>query len=239
MKVVTLSAFCLAICAVNAQAFQFDTSKHSVQFGGTYTSGNSETANISATTNTELSYQSWNFESNLETELATSNDQETARSLQGSVELNHTLSVGSYAFSRASMLYDKYATYDFVTRESIGLGRVIFENKAHKLSLQTGPGFLHRRVAGASDFSHRPYLNISNKYSWKISEHATLKQSLSADIDKVTTHIDLTTKIRTAIVKDLALELSFNVNYDTKIPTLSQNQKNMDTASRVTVVYSF
>ena len=39
--------------------------------------------------------------------------------------------------------------------------------------------------------------------------------------------------------KNLALELSFTVSHDTQIPPLSKNKKKTDTASKVTLVYSF
>ena len=239
MKKCLATLFISTLLSINAYAFNFDTSSHSIQFGGASNTGNSETTNITTSLNNEFKYQIWTYNSSLDGQLATSKGEESARSLKGNAELNRALSLKSFAFIKASMIYDKYGSYDFITREAIGLGRIIFENKHHKLSLQTGPGFLHRRIAGIDEFQNRPFINISNKYNWYINKHAEFKESLTADIDNVTTHLELTNAIKTKIIKNLALELSFNISYDTKIPTLSKNQKKLDTASKATIVYSF
>lgn len=225
--------------SLNTYAFNFDKSRHTIQFGGASNTGNSETTNITASLSNELKYKLWTFNSGLDGQLATSKGEESARSLKGNAELNRKLSLKAFAFAKGSMFYDKYGTYDFITRESVGLGHILFENLHHKLSIQTGPGFLHRRIAGTNDFQNRPFINLSNKYTWFINNNAEFNQTLTTNIDKVTTHVDLTTAITTKIIENLALELSFNLSYDTKIPALSKNQKKLDTASKVTIVYSF
>ena len=225
--------------SAHLQAFQFDGSNHTIKFGATVNTGNSETVNLSGGITNELSYQKWNYISSIDGQLATSAGEESARNLKGNAELNYAINPKTFGFLRGSILYDKYATFDFIIRESFGLGRVLFETSTQRLSLQTGPGYIHRRIAGTDDFQHRPFINISSRYRWKLSENAELKQSLSSDIDSSNTHLEAASSINTTIIKNLALELSFTVNHDSTIPPASKNRKNTDTATKVTIVYSF
>lgn len=219
--------------------FKFDESNHSIKFGATVNTGNSETVNLSGALTDELQYKQWSYNSSLDGQLATSAGEESARNLKSNAELNYAFNPKTFSFLRGSVIYDKYATYDFIIQELIGLGRVLFENQTHRLSIQTGPGFIHRRIAGTDEFQHKPFVNLNSKYRWKMSDHAEFKQSLSMDIDSLNTHLEAVSAINTKIIKNLALELSFTVSHDTQIPPLSKNKKKTDTASKVTLVYSF
>tara|TARA_B110000879_G_C11016912_1_gene449333 strand:+ start:53 stop:784 length:732 start_codon:yes stop_codon:yes gene_type:complete len=240
-KYYPLKLIALAGCLLTSevQAFHFDESNHAIKFGATVNTGNSETVNISGAITNELDYKQWRYNSSLDGQLATSGGEESARNLNGNVELDRDFNASTFSFIKGSVLYNKYATYDLIIRESIGIGRVLFQNKAHRLSLQSGPGYIHRRIAGIENFQNKSFFSVNSKYRWKMSDNAEFKQSLSSDIDSITTHLEAVSSINTKIIKNLALELSFTVSHDTKIPALSKNQKKTDTASKVTLVYGF
>lgn len=219
--------------------FHLEKSQTTIQLGGAANTGNSETTNITGSLSSDLEHGKWEYGSDLSGQLATSKGIESARSLKSNANLNYAFSKAFFWFIKGSVLYDKFATYDFIVREVSGLGRTLIKNKRQLLSLETGPGIIHRRISGINDFQHEPILNISGKYIWHLSKNAEFKQTFTTDVARLNTHLETTSAITTKIVKNLALELSFTINHDTKIPPLSNNRKKTDTASKVTIVYTF
>ena len=233
---------CLVSClftTINTYAFHFDESKQSLQLGGALNTGNSETTNITSTFTNEWIYGKFSSASTLDGQLATSKGIESARSLKGSGNVNYTISEMTYSFVKGSVNYDKFATYDFLIREAIGLGRYLIKTEKHVLSIESGPGAIHRRVAGTEEFQNSPILNIAAIYQTHISETASFKQTFSTDIAKISSHLEATSAITTTIINNLALELSFTISHDTTIPAFSVNTKKTDTASKATIVYTF
>ncbi len=236
---ILVTIFSLITFSSIGYAFHLDANQTTIQLGGTANTGNSETTNITASITNELEYEKWSYGSSIDGQLTTSKGIESARSLKNNANLNYEFSENLFWFIKGSVLYDKYATYDFIIREVTGLGRTIIKNKTQLLSIEAGPGLIHRRISGINDFQHEPLLNISSKYIWHLSETAEFRQTLTTDVARLNTHLESTSAIRTKLVKNLALELSFTVNHDTTIPPLSNNPKKTDTTTKVTVVYSF
>lgn len=238
-KLITpLICTCILGMGTTAHAFHFDKSKHSIQFGGASNTGNSETTNMTAAIISEIEYKKFTYGSSIEGQLATSQGVESARSLKANGNINYALSERTYSFVKGSVLYDKYATYDFIIREVAGFGAFILKTHHHRLSIEAGPGGIHRRISGTEDFQNEPLLNISGRYSWHINETADFNQTFSSDIARLNTHLEAKSAISTKVVKNLALELSFTISHDTVIPPLSKNTRKTDTATKATIVYT-
>lgn len=220
-------------------AFHLDSSKQTIQLGGTMNTGNSDTTNLTASFSNKMKYGRYSTGGTLDGQLANNRGEESARSLKGSANLNYNTSAKNFLFIKASTNYDKFATYDFINREAVGLGRMLIENEKQELSFEGGPGLVHRRVSGSNEFQNEGVINLSSKYQLHLSETAEFKQSFSVDSGRRNTHLEATSAISTKVIDNLALELSFSINHDTKIPPLSKNTKKTDTASKATIVYSF
>lgn len=219
--------------------FHFDKSQQTLQFGGTMNTGNSENTNVTAAFDSDVEKGKYEFGNSIEGQLSSSGDVESARSVKTNANINYHYSQNTFFFVKGSINFDKYATYDFLIREVAGIGRTILKNTRQELSIEAGPGGIHRRVSGTEDFQNEPIFNMSGNYSYHISKTAEFKQTFSTYIGRLNTHIETKSAISTKIVKNLALELSFTVNHDTKIPPLSQNTKKTDTQTKATVVYTF
>jgi len=239
LKTIIFAITILNIFSFATYGFHLEKSQTTIQLGGTVNTGNSETTNISSAITNDMEYGNWQYGSDVSGQLATSKGIESARSLKSNANLNYAFSEHFYWFIKGSILYDKFSTYDFIIREISGLGRTLIKNKLQLLTLETGPGLIHRRISGVNEFQHEAILNISGKYILHLNDHAEFKQTFTTDVARLNTHLEATSAIRTKIIKNLALELSFTINHDTTIPPLSNNPRKTDTASKVTIVYSF
>ena len=230
------------LCFANVQqtlATHLEKSSHSIQFGGAVNTGNSETTNLNTKLSSELQHGLWGYETSLEGQLNTARGVESARSIRANGEVNYDFNEKTYAFGKGSINYDKFATYDFVVREAIGLGWIIKQTPIQELSIEGGPGTSHRRISGTNEFQNVPIANLSSKYINHLSKTAEFKQTFNADVSHQNTHLESVSAIQTKIIEQLALEISFSVNHDSVIPPLSKNTRKTDTASKVTVVYMF
>lgn len=214
-------------------------SKHSIQLGGSLNTGNAETTNVTTKFESEMEYEPWGYSLNVEGQLASSKGVESARSLKTNGEIHYTISSQSYLFTKGSIVYDKYATYNFIIREAAGMGRILLHSPIHELSMEAGPGGIHRRISGTEEFQNEPILNVSGKYTCHISDTAEFKQTLSTDFGRLNTHTEASSAISTTVIKNLAMQLSFTINHNSRIPPLSTNTKKTDTITKATIVYTF
>lgn len=224
---------------VIAYGSHLDTSQHSVQLGGSANTGNSENTNINAKISSILQHDPWGYEALLEGQLASSRGIQSAQSVKSTGKITYDLSEKTYLFFKGGIIYDKFGTFDFVVREAGGLGRILFKDSKKELTVEVGPGGIHRRIAGTNDFQNQPMLSAAGEYIVHLSETAEFKQTVSTDVSRSNTHIETVTALKTHVVKNLALELSFKMNHDTVIPMASINKKKTDTSSIAALIYTF
>ncbi len=231
---------CLFLLCLSQLTFasHINKSQHSIQLGGAINTGNTDATNINTKLESEIQRFPWGYDLTIEGQWGSSQGIESARSLKSNAELNYFLTEKTFAFIQGSILYDKFATYDFIIREVGGLGRILIETKRNELRVRSGLGFIHRRVSGVNDFQHEPIINIGGKYIGHLSETAEFSQKVSCDIGRLNTHIAATSSVKTTVIKNLALELSYGVSHDTVIPPLSKNTRNTDTMTKITLVYT-
>lgn len=237
MKKLVLSL--LLLLPLSLYASHLEQSQHSIQLGGSENTGNSETTSVNAKISSILQREHWGYEVSLEGQLASSKNVESARSLKANGKVTYDLNDLFYVFNKNSINYDKYATFDFLVREIIGLGLLLKHDHHRELTVEAGPGGVHRRIAGTDDFQNQPIINIAGNYIKHISDTAEFRQRVETDISKSNTHIESVSAIKTSLVKNLALEVSFKVNHDTVIPETSINRIKTDTATVITMIYTF
>ncbi len=214
-------------------------SQHSLQLGGSVNTGNTNNKNVNAKISSIIQKEQWGYSVSLEGQTATSKGVESARSIKANGKVNYELSDRIYTFAKASSIYDKFATFDLLQREIVGSGYIIKHNATQEFTIEGGPGGVHRRIAGANEIQNQFLLNFAANYIQHLNEHAEFRQTFETDVSQTNTHLESATSVKTTLVKNLALEVSFKVNHDTVIPTGSINRIKTDTATVITMIYSF
>jgi putative salt-induced outer membrane protein len=213
--------------------------ENSIKFGGAINTGNSDNTNLNGKFNSKLDHNKWSYTFGLEGELNNANGDKTAENAKSSVAARYLFIPRYYSFIKGNITFDAFATYDFILIGALGLGHILIEKPAHKLVIEAGPGSTHRRISGTREFQNDFIFNISGLYHFDISETASMEQSGGVDIGRLNTHTEATTAIKTKVTSGLALELSFTVRNDSKVPANSKNTIKTDTVTNITVVYDF
>lgn len=212
---------------------------NSIQAGGVINTGNTDTTNFNGKFTSHYHGTPYSGDFTIEGQLGRSNGEKNAQSFLTKANLRRKQSERSYFFAKGTIAYDAFATYDFVVRGALGYGYIPIDDHKQRLALEIGPGSMHQRIAGSNRFQDEVILNTSAYYRYRLSDVAEFKQSLSIDFGPINTHSEAITAIKTKVMKNLALELSFSVNHDSVIPADSVNTKNTDTLSKIAVVYDF
>lgn len=211
----------------------------SVQAGGVINTGNSKNKNVNG--KLALGYQRgrFNADSSIEGQLNTSEGDTTAENVTGKLEGRYAYSERDYFFAKASATYDKFGTYDIAIRDAIGYGRILYQDHDTKWTGEIGPGSSHSRVSGTKEWQNEMILNLDTTINHRLSDSADIKQSVNANVGRLNTHITAVTAITTKMTDNLALEISYTIDHDTKIPPLSKNKLKTDTVTKIAVVYKF
>lgn len=232
-----LSFFCNVLYASH-----LDLWENTIQLGGSKTTGNSPTTTISGKISSELDidypHHPWGYTLALEGKRATARGVENARFVKADAEGRYLFSKKTYAYAKINYTYDAFATYDIVVRDSIGLGRILVKDDIQKLTVELGPGGTHQRIAGAKLWQNQLIGHLEANYLRHLSDTAEYTQSFSADSGQFNTHYHAMSAIKTTVIKQLALQFSFELDSDTKIPPNSSNTQKTDTSTNITLIYT-
>lgn len=211
----------------------------SIQFGGVSNTGNSDNTNINGKGSLKHTYGPWLNEASIEGQLNNANGERTAQNLTGRASSKFLFSPRDYLFGSFNTTYDAFGTYDFFIKEAVGYGRILIDNDTQRLTLEGGPGGTHQRISGTRVFQNAVIAYFSGVYEHRLSETAEFKQTFNTDYSNLNTHTEAVTAIKTKVIRNIALELSFTVMNDTVIPPNSKNTRKTDTITKVAVVYEF
>src|SRR5690606_16098157 len=104
-----------------------------------------------------------------------------------------------------------------------------------KLTLDAGPA-LRRTIFYVGDEEDRLAGRGSVNLRWSPSPRVTLAQEVAAYVEKANTSVRSTTSLETLLFGPLKARLSHNIQYERDAPP---GQKEVDTVSRASVIYSF
>jgi putative salt-induced outer membrane protein len=213
--------------------------KGSIQAGGVINTGNSDNKNFNSKIAAQYQTARWQHTATIEGQLNRSKGETTAESILFNGETRFSMSPRNYMFGKGSTGYDRFATYDLTFKYAAGLGRVFIKTPRIQLRLEAGPGGSHSRIAGTDQYQNEFISNLNGELKFKISEITQFKQTANADLGQRNTHIKAVSSLKTKMTHNLALELSYTVEHDTKIPSKSSNPVKTDTLTKIAVVYDF
>ncbi len=212
----TLAAFSLAGLAFSALAQQADapksTWKTTASLGASMTRGNSDTANVTATINSERKWAENELLLGAGLTYGETEDETTASSATGFIQYNRLFTERLYGFARVDALHDDVADIAYRITFSAGAGYYLIKTDKITLSAEVGPGYVLEKFHNQDEDDYAT-IRFGEKFNWQITKNARLWQSLdfAPRIDEwsdylLTAEIGIATKITESL--DLRLVAS-------------------------------
>lgn len=199
----------------------------SIAFGGSLTSGNSDTLGLNLAVGSEKKTEKNEFVlgavgSYGETEGTTSTE-------SGSLFFNYKRMFGSsYLFSNSGLYHDKIALISYRFTTSLGVGRYVIDNDRTKLGLEGGLAYIHEDYeddpTGATptlDAQDTFALRFAETFEHKLSETAKVWQSLeylpeASDFGNFL--LNATAGVEAALSSKMSLRFSVENRYNAEPP---------------------
>jgi putative salt-induced outer membrane protein len=139
-------------------------------------------------------------------------------------------------FANLAYINDKNDTFTYQYNESIGYTRMLYHQNDMSIVLQLGPGFLQTQETGTNEFKNVPsWLTIAT-YTWNLTPDTAFVQTFQNTAASTNTNTTLTSSLTTTLYKNLAIQTSFEWQYDSKV---ASDKKSVNTLTKLSLVYNF
>ena len=229
---------CLALLVLSCEVFAASEDSiwsSEVEVGAVYSTGNTDESNFKfrgeAIRNGELYVNTFK----LDVLNSTTDDQKTAQKNYGVYQLDRKLSEIASIFGRIAYEDDKFSGYDYQVDLTAGYSRQFITSDIHKLKGSVGLGYRQSEIetGGSED---ELIIRLAADYVWKVSENATFKQSLSAQIGDFATISRSETSLTADVLNNIALKLALYIKNTSEVPA---GRDKTDTETAVTLLYKF
>ncbi len=199
------------------------------------TSGNTENSTLN--TGFEVGYTSgkWAHLLTAAAITASENQVSTAEAYNLGWKSERKISDQDFLFGRLTWRKDNFGAYDTQFAQTVGYGRRLIENKAHKLNVELGAG------ARQSEFQlggteNETILTAAGYYRWQFSETAEFRQDLTIEAGNENTHTESVTALSAKLMGDLSLVASYTIKNNSEVPPLIEKT---DTYTALSLEYLF
>lgn len=145
----------------------------------------------------------------------------------------------SFFFTNGDFTADRFSPYTYVFVSSAGYGRDLYHSEKLELSAQAGPGWRRNMVRVDQDTDNHVILVTQANMTWNITNKGSLTELLRFDYGTPFDYFQTITAFQNKIIGNLAVQISFELNYYSKIPPMSSYTQKTDTISAVSLVYNF
>jgi len=206
-----------------------------VEVGAVFSTGNTEESNFKfrgeATRDGEVYVNTFK----LDVLDSTKNDQKTAQKNYGVFQLDRKFSDVAAIFGRVAYEDDKFSGYDYQVDLTAGYSRQFLTSDIHRLKGSVGAGYRQSEIeTGAAE--DEIILRLAADYVWQVSENATFKQTLSAQIGDFATISRSETSLSADVLNNIALKLALYIKNTSEVPV---GRNKTDTETAMTLLYKF
>jgi len=236
-----LSSILIAVLAINLPALSEaqveETSPWSgkATLGYLATSGNTENSTLNTGFQVGYTAGQWAHLLTAAAISASENEATTAEAYDLGWKSERKISDHDFLFGRLTWRKDNFGAYDTQFAQTVGYGRRLIDNKAHKLNVELGVG------ARQSEFQlggteNETIFTVGGYYRWQLSETAEFRQDLTVEGGSENTHIESVTALSARIMGDLALVASYTIKNNSEVPVLTEKT---DTYTALSLEYAF
>lgn len=212
----------------------------SAELGYVSTSGNTETSSIKTRADAVWEVEKWRDTTHFESLNLEEDSERSAERYYITHKTDYKFTDISYAFAFQSFDKDRFSGYDWQATASFGYGRRVLKTDTMQLDLEAGPGYRVSRLEEEDEDGdieeNEAILRLYGKYSWKVSESAVFEEELSIETGSDKTITKSVTSLKTTIVGQLAMKLSYTIKYTSDVPVDTEEK---DTETAVTILYEF
>ncbi len=215
------------------------------QLGAFHSSGNNDTAGLSAALNLQRKGIEWTHMLRASADYQRSNGTTSREQYFAAYEPRIQVSDRLFGYGLAQFEHNRFQGFDARYAVSGGLGYKVVDSDSLDLSLKAGPAYrVTDFVSGAKESSLGALAAVD--FDWRIANGLTLTQDANVVaetggaatiiIDGSNTTVNLVTGLDAKLTDRLRTRVSYAVDYDSDPPLGSVST---DTISRFTLVYGF
>ena len=148
------------------------------------------------------------------------------------------INVRDYMYLQTSYLTNQFDGYVYVYNENLGYGHYIPVPPTMSFDIFVGPGLRQsREIASAGgEFTNQADMQVGTEYLWDFSNNATFNFNIQTEAASANTHTEANAGVTSFIAKHLALNVNYDVGYDSK-PVA--DKKAVNTTTTMQVLYHF
>jgi putative salt-induced outer membrane protein len=206
-----------------------------VELGGFLTTGNSDTAGISANADLTREGLRWRHKLRGQIDYQESLGVTTREHYLASYEPNLKINDRAYLYGQAQYESDRFLGFYDRASVSLGAGYSAFRGRALTLDVELGPAFRYTEFTDQTETSAIAGRGSADA-TWRISPGLSLRETASAYVQRVNSTISSKTALNAKLIGPLSAQLSYNVQYESMPPVGSVST---DTTTRAALVYSF
>lgn len=236
------TVYALALCAISGAALAQppaaapDPLVGSVALGYLSTSGNTDSTNANASLKVDWDLDGpWKHTWSALAIKASTDDVTTAEAYAAGYKAQRDFSETSYLFASGDWRQDEFSGYDRQVTEAVGYGRRLIDNERHLLSLEGGAGAKQSDLITGETLDEA-IVRGGLDYLLHLSDTSEFSQKLLIEQGDDNRYSESTSALKTRIVGNIALVLSFVIKSNSDVPAGVQNT---DRFTSISLEYGF
>jgi putative salt-induced outer membrane protein len=206
-----------------------------VELGGSRTTGNSDTAGVTASVDVKREGIDWRQKFHAQVDYQENLGITTREHFLASYEPNYKLNERAYLYGQLQYESDRFLGYTDRVSGSLGAGYSAIKTPRVQLDVELGPAY---RYTAYTDDNLQASIAArgSIDLKWKLLRNVTVSQNAAAYVQRFNSTLASTTSLSAHLFGPLSAQLSYNVQYESEPPAGSVST---DTTSRAGLVYAF
>ncbi len=213
----------------------------SATLGANMNTGNAPAATINAGLRLAYLKDPWSNVLSLAALLGRANGITNKQKYTAVDQMNYSFSQESksFFFKNGNLTGDYFSPYSYGVVGSAGYGRSLYRSERFELSAQAGPGWRSNRLRTDSDRDDHVILTTQGNLVWNITDKGALTELVRYDLGAPYDYLQSITAFQNKIIGNLAMQVSFELDYYSKIPPNTNYTSEINTISAVSLVYNF
>lgn len=207
-----------------------------VELGGSRSTGNTETEQLSIAGYLGAQYGNWSQDAHVDFDFASADDETTTQRLVMDLKSRYALGQRLYAFGFVEYEDDRFSGFKYRFTETLGLGYRLLDRRNLTFDVEAGPGARQSRLNVTDETENEITANLGAFFVWEISDTANLTNDTSVIFGSERTTTTNTTALTATVLDPIAARLSFEIRHDSNVPPGAENT---DTLTKASLVYQF
>lgn len=213
----------------------FESWKGSGELGGSFTTGNSQTATLAVGLKLIREGIDWRHSVSSLADLQRSRGVNTQERYLFGYQADWKFSENGYLWGRVGWERNQKAGLTSRFTEAMGVGRVLVQNPDVRLTVEGGPALSQTKLM-TGEYENLFGGRLAGNLRWNLTPATRFTQDAFLLVDNSNGSFQSNTALTSKLIGALSARLSFSLQHETSPPP---GRLNTDTISRATLVYDF